>query len=74
MNKEAKEKLKEKLPYGWSTILSNRTGYSKNWICGVINGKRSNDQIEMEAIKLASEHDETRRILKDTEVKLNNEK
>lgn len=73
MNKEAKEKLKEKLPWGWSTIISNRTGYSKNWICDVMKGKRSNDRIELEAIKLAEECDETRRKLKDHEVQLNKE-
>lgn len=73
MNKEAKEKLKEKLPWGWSTMIATRTGYSKNWICDVMKGKRNNDRIELEAIKLAEEHNETRRILKDHEVQLNKE-
>jgi len=49
------EKLKLALPSGYIDVLNERTGFSRSYVCQVINGERNNFEIIDAAIQLAKE-------------------
>jgi hypothetical protein len=49
------EKLKSSLPKNYIDTLSERTGFSRSYVCSVINGDRNSLTIIDAAIELAKE-------------------
>jgi hypothetical protein len=49
------EKLKNSLPKNYIDTLSERTGFSRSYVCSVINGDRNSLTIIDAAIELAKE-------------------
>jgi hypothetical protein len=55
MNTIDLEKLKNALPTNYIDTLSERTEFSRSYVCQVINGERNNLEIIDAAIELAKE-------------------
>ena len=57
MTKKEKQQLKEKLPYGWVKTIAKGSGFSEAYVRRVMDGLAEKFEIELEALKLAKEHE-----------------
>jgi hypothetical protein len=58
MTREEKKQIKQKLPWGWIKIISQKTGFSESYIQKIMNENRklTNHLIEKKILELAIEH------------------
>ncbi|MCT4636211.1 MAG: hypothetical protein N4A72_00750 [Bacteroidales bacterium] len=57
ITKDELQKLRDELPYGWTSIIAKKTGFTRAFVSQVLRNKSFNAKVINEAIKL---RDETR--------------